>query len=155
MVQGQTMTVPVAFTALNYFGMARGPLNQIPEFGIKILQCLVSISRIEAYLQEEEIEDFARPENRSSIDVRVLFKNATLRYPGADERSVTLRGIDVEFPEGRLSLISGDTGSGKSSLLLALLGELRLVSGSVQLPKDVSYAAQHPWLESATIRDSM
>ena len=33
-----------------------------------------------------------------------------------------LRDINVEFPIGRLSLVFGATGSGKSSLLLALLG---------------------------------
>lgn len=154
-IQRKPMTVPVAFTALNYFGMARGPLKQIPDFGIKILQCLVSISRIEAYLHEEEIEEFARPENRSTADSIVSFSNATFCYPGTTEGSAALQDIDVAFPEARLSLISGETGSGKSSMLLALLGELRLVKGSVRLPKAVSYAAQHPWLESATIRDSM
>ena len=86
-----------------------------------------------------------------------------------------MRNVSVCFPEGKLTLVSGPTGSGKTSrkvvalifidddqliespraVLLALLGELELVSGIVSLPPAVSYAAQHPWLESASIRDAM
>lgn len=39
--------------------------------------------------------------------------------------------------------------------MLGLLGELEVVHGSVDLPMPVSYAAQHPWLESLTVRDNM
>jgi len=90
-----------------------------------------------------------------------------------------LRGINVIFPRGRLSVVSGPTGSGKSSrtspclcrivacakrnaVLAALLGEMDCVSGMVLLPKTpchidsevglvegVSFCAQHPWLESS------
>lgn len=109
------MTVAVGFTALNYFAMVRGPLNQIPEFGIKILQCMVSIKRIERFLQEEEIEDHARPENRNRSDPSVAFRNATLRYPGATDADFTLSDVDADIPSGCLTLVSGETGSGKSS----------------------------------------
>lgn len=40
-------------------------------------------------------------------------------------------------------------------MLLGLLGELEVVAGTVELPVEVSYAAQHPWLESLTLRDNM
>lgn len=38
------------------------------------------------------------------------------------EPNFALRDIDVHFPEGKLSLVCGPTGSGKTSLFLALLG---------------------------------
>ncbi|KZV94275.1 P-loop containing nucleoside triphosphate hydrolase protein [Exidia glandulosa HHB12029] len=79
-----------------------------------------------------------------------------------------LRDINVVFPRGELSVITGATGAGKSSLLSALLGEMKCLSGHVLLPKfahrvdpatglseSVSYCAQHPWLESKTIRDNI
>lgn len=40
-------------------------------------------------------------------------------------------------------------------MLLALLGELEVVKGEVKLPVAISYAPQHPWLESSSIRDSI
>jgi ABC-type cobalamin/Fe3+-siderophores transport system ATPase subunit len=43
--------------------------------------------------------------------------------------------LNITFPVGKLSIICGPTGSGKTSLLMALLGELECISGRVFLPK--------------------
>ncbi|KAJ2845988.1 hypothetical protein J3B02_004525, partial [Coemansia erecta] len=45
-----------------------------------------------------------------------------------------LKSIDIRFPLGSLSLIAGPTGSGKSSLLAALIGEMTLTRGHILLP---------------------
>ncbi|CAO3612252.1 unnamed protein product [Mucor hiemalis] len=81
------------------------------------------------------------------------------------------------FPTGKLSLVCGPTGSGKSSFLHALLGEMDIVSGRVYLPSrtvlsvenvskidpdfpnlylnKVAYVAQQPFLQHASIRDNI
>lgn len=81
------------------------------------------------------------------------------------------------FPTGKLSLICGPTGSGKSSFLSALLGELDIVSGRTYLPSKVvlnaknistidpdypnlilnkvAYVAQQPFLRHASIRENI
>ncbi|KAJ2694386.1 hypothetical protein GGH99_000699 [Coemansia sp. RSA 1285] len=91
-------------------------------------------------------------------------------------------GIDVMFPLGQLSIVAGPTGSGKSSLLSALVGEMTLVRGSIMLPTidpstlaanfpkytdviklsneglaihDIAYVAQEAWLRNATIRENI
>lgn len=82
-----------------------------------------------------------------------------------------------DFPTGKLSLVCGSTGSGKSSFLNALLGEMDIVSGRVYLPSKtvlsvdnfskvdsefpdlyidkVAYVAQTPFLQHASIRDNI
>jgi len=50
-----------------------------------------------------------------------------------------LRNINVDFPLGELSIVSGRTGSGKSLLLSALLGEADLISGSIEMPAAPSW----------------
>ncbi|KAJ2811321.1 hypothetical protein H4S07_002135 [Coemansia furcata] len=94
----------------------------------------------------------------------------------------TLRDISLQFPAGGLSLVVGPTGSGKTSLLSALIGEMTLTAGRVLLPsadalalevaggrygeivelagqrrvmRDVAYVAQEAWLRNATIRDNI
>ncbi|KAJ3094987.1 hypothetical protein HDU97_007368 [Phlyctochytrium planicorne] len=74
----------------------------------------------------------------------------------------TLRNISFEVPEGGLTCICGATGSGKSSIIQALLGEMRKLSGSASLPttegffgSGVAYVAQASWLMNATIRDNI
>ncbi|CAE6397156.1 unnamed protein product [Rhizoctonia solani] len=85
-----------------------------------------------------------------------------------EDQPFNLHDISVVFPEGVLSLVYGPTGSGKSSLLSAVLGEMDLVEGELYLPKDpmylnsktglqmaLSYCAQQPWLEHKSIKDNI
>ncbi|KAF8133513.1 P-loop containing nucleoside triphosphate hydrolase protein, partial [Mycena galopus ATCC 62051] len=68
-----------------------------------------------------------------------------------------LRDISVLFPEGKLSIITGPTASGKTALLMALLGEMTLLPGGrIIMSKNlISYAAQSPWLRHQSIRDNI
>jgi ABC-type transport system involved in cytochrome bd biosynthesis fused ATPase/permease subunit len=84
---------------------------------------------------------------------------------------------DLVFPQGETTLIVGPTGSGKTALLLALLGELHATpldnghqlgdgnghatsgttKASVHLPRSggIAYAAQDGWIMNATVRENI
>ncbi|XP_033096645.1 ATP-binding cassette sub-family C member 9-like [Anneissia japonica] len=70
----------------------------------------------------------------------------------------TLSNINIEVPAGKLTMIVGQVGSGKSSLLSAILGEMSTVSGDVQFNSEksgVAYGAQKAWLLNATLKDNV
>ncbi|XP_039989869.1 ATP-binding cassette sub-family C member 8 isoform X2 [Xiphias gladius] len=94
----------------------------------------------------------------------------------------TLSNVDIRVPFGKLTMIVGQVGCGKSSLLLAALGEMQRVSGTVtwnslpnlesegdESPTDrdaagdgdvrkrsaVAYASQKPWLLNATVVENI
>ncbi|XP_067346643.1 ATP-binding cassette sub-family C member 9 isoform X2 [Channa argus] len=84
----------------------------------------------------------------------------------------TLSGINIRIPTGQLIMIVGQVGCGKSSLLLAMLGEMQTIEGRVlwsKLPDcemvnegnmsknrySVAYAAQKSWLLNATVEDNI
>jgi len=92
----------------------RGALIQIPGFGIRILQLNVSISRMEAFFAEPEIASHATLKQRASSKTLRL-AGATLRHAGAEEGRNVLENVSIDFPEGELTVVSGPTGSGKSS----------------------------------------
>lgn len=86
----------------------------------------------------------------------------------APEPVFQLADLTVDFPTGKLSVVSGPTGSGKTAILTALLGEMELLHGHSYLPKQttqvdsatglrnsVSYAAQTPWLQQKSIKDNI
>jgi ATP-binding cassette, subfamily C (CFTR/MRP), member 1 len=50
---------------------------------------------------------------------------------------------------GELVVVVGETGSGKSSLIAALMGEMRRKEGFVKLDGTVSVCLQVPWIQNA------
>ncbi|KAJ3010929.1 UNVERIFIED_CONTAM: hypothetical protein HDU68_001911 [Siphonaria sp. JEL0065] len=73
----------------------------------------------------------------------------------APEPSFKLMDVDLEFPTEKLSVVIGATGSGKTSLLLSLLGETRRLSGTRTCPNSVAFVSQTAWLTNATIRQNI
>uniref|UniRef100_A0A6I8N135 ATP binding cassette subfamily C member 9 n=1 Tax=Ornithorhynchus anatinus TaxID=9258 RepID=A0A6I8N135_ORNAN len=71
----------------------------------------------------------------------------------------TLSNIDIRIPTGQLTMIVGQVGCGKSSLLLAILGEMQALEGKVHWSNrnrySVAYAAQKPWLLNATVEENI
>ena len=82
--------------------------------------------------------------------------------PGGTRRRMFMLhvGEDLFFKRGKLNLIVGPTGSGKTSLLMALLGEMHYIPSGpdsfVNLPREggVAYAAQESWVQNDTIKGS-
>lgn len=68
---------------------------------------------------------------------------------------VALDNLNVEFQKGHLIGVVGQIGSGKTSLLQAILRELPLQSGSIRVNGTVSYASQEPWIFGGTIRQNI
>ncbi|XP_070555573.1 ATP-binding cassette sub-family C member 9-like [Ptychodera flava] len=70
----------------------------------------------------------------------------------------SLTDVNIDVPSGKLTMITGGVGGGKSSLISALLGEMVTKSGKVQLiknPLSVSYGAQKAWLQNDTLRENI
>jgi ATP-binding cassette subfamily C (CFTR/MRP) protein 1 len=63
-----------------------------------------------------------------------------------------LRSMTLKIPRGQLSAIAGPVGSGKSSLLLALIGEMKQTRGDRPVfGGSVGYCAQTAWIQNASV----
>lgn len=88
------------------------------------------MQRIQTFLDEPEVPDWASSlkgesqPNPENTDPEIGFDNATFEWttPTTSPSRFTLGPLDLRFPIGKLTLVSGPTGSGKSALLAALLG---------------------------------
>ncbi|XP_052799904.1 ATP-binding cassette sub-family C member 9-like isoform X2 [Mya arenaria] len=69
----------------------------------------------------------------------------------------TISNINLQIPKGKLVMIVGTVGSGKTSLISALLGEMVTCTGRVTWPRSPSVAlvSQKPWLLNKTLRDNI
>ncbi|KAG0043171.1 hypothetical protein BGZ83_011761 [Gryganskiella cystojenkinii] len=72
-----------------------------------------------------------------------------------EKPSFSLKNIDIQIPRGQLVAIVGAVGSGKSSILNALVGEMRKTSGSMEYGGSIGYCPQSAWIQNATVKDNI
>lgn len=84
----------------------------------------------------------------------ILGTNITARWDESHPES-TLDQVNIRVQPGTLVAVIGPVGSGKSSLIQAILKELPLISGSIQVHGKISYASQEPWLFSSSVRQNI
>ncbi|OMH80271.1 Metal resistance protein YCF1 [Zancudomyces culisetae] len=61
----------------------------------------------------------------------------------------------MKLENDELMAVVGRVGSGKSSLISAILGEMQVKNGSVTTRGTLAYAAQQPWIMNATVRENI
>ena len=128
-----------------------------------------------ARMNARRMDEFLRrPEQRkilgSSPSGCISFQDVSITWPVDEfgiekEQSIPdhqfyLHSINLQFPAGEMSIVSGATGSGKSLLLAAIIGEVELLSGHINAPSmadghPVAFVSQTPWLQNGTIKDNI
>ncbi|OMJ90037.1 hypothetical protein SteCoe_7719 [Stentor coeruleus] len=66
-----------------------------------------------------------------------------------------LENISFKAKEGELIVVVGPVGSGKTSLLMSLLGEMINKSGSVSVKGKIAFASQEPWIISGSVKENI
>ncbi|OCH87049.1 hypothetical protein OBBRIDRAFT_796585 [Obba rivulosa] len=177
LVMKQALTASTIFSSMAAFDLLREILNHVTFMTPWIIQGKVSLDRLQDFLQKTEVLDrFASGNIEPTAPVEVApevigIKEARFTWandndgastPGCQRRKFSLRIEDeLIFKRGHINLILGPTGSGKTSILMALLGEMHYIPLShksfVNLPRDkgVAYAAQETWVQNDTIRENI
>jgi ABC-type multidrug transport system fused ATPase/permease subunit len=108
----------------------------------------------DAEREEEDVQNVGNPETNGEIAVTV--EGGKFSW-SADFGKPVLNVSNIVFPSGKLTVIVGRVGSGKSSLLAALLGEMHRLDGKVKWASGsvIGYASQKPWLLNATLRENI
>lgn len=92
----------------------------------------------------------------SSGDIEAgLAMDATSAPQELEEPHATLEDINLTVARNSLTALVGTVGVGKSSLVSAIIGEIKRDSGSVAVSGSVAYAAQSAWILNATIRENI
>jgi ABC-type multidrug transport system fused ATPase/permease subunit len=156
---GDKLSADKVFVFQSYFtALAFSMSMQFVRGVAEIAETLVSIKRLEEFLMLEEFEESISQERKTNILVdgkdAVNVDCITAKW-NADVKEDTLKHIDLRAKRGTLIAIIGQVGSGKSSLLQAILGELPLSSGSINISGKISYACQEPWVFASTIRQNI
>ena len=107
--------------------------------------------------RETKVEDVEEGENDSDY-IKDGCK-IQIEFPRNINFDVTLKEIDLEIKKGEILGIIGEVGSGKSSLLQAILNCLILLNpkecDGIHINGDIGYASQIPWIQNDTIRNNI
>ncbi|CAA7257506.1 unnamed protein product [Cyclocybe aegerita] len=82
-------------------------------------------------------------------------KSSTDLESEPEEKPFGLKDLHLEIPKGSFVAIVGRVGCGKSSILQALIGEMKRTRGNVVFGGSVAYVPQAPWIKNATLRDNI
>ena len=91
--------------------------------------------------------DYHRSARRGPKDNEKPAEKSPEEKAKEEEKIFKVRDVSLKIPRGKLVAVVGPVGSGKSSLLQGLIGEMRKTSGSVIFGAPVSYCPQIGWIQ--------
>ncbi|KAJ6665038.1 hypothetical protein lerEdw1_005269 [Lerista edwardsae] len=124
----------VAFASLSLFHILVTPLFLLSSVVRSTVKALVSVQKLSEFLSSEEIgEEQDKCSEPRSKDNHSKYQAVVTNgfFTWTPEGAAALSCIDIRIPQGQLTMIVGQVGCGKSSLLLGILGEMQKVSGNV------------------------
>ncbi|CAI9303495.1 unnamed protein product [Lactuca saligna] len=144
-------------SALATFKILQEPIYNLPDSISVFFQTKVSLDRIATYLRLTDIDSNAIDKvPPGSSDVAVEIINGNFAWDAnASSSNLTLKDINIRVNHGMRVAVCGTVGSGKSSLLSCILGEVSKISGSVKVEGTKAYVAQSPWIQSGKIEDNI
>ncbi|KAI3510254.1 hypothetical protein L1887_25787 [Cichorium endivia] len=134
------------------FKLLQQPIYNLPDTISMIAQTKVSLDRITSYLCLQDL-DIGLVEI-GNYDIAIEITNGSFSWDVLSDDPV-LKDINIKVAHGMKVAVCGTVGSGKSSLLSCILGEVPKVSGSVKLSGSKAFVAQSPWIQSGKIEENI
>ncbi|KAJ5579757.1 uncharacterized protein N7459_005742 [Penicillium hispanicum] len=170
------------FSSLALFNSLRMPLNMVPMVLGQVTDALTAVNRIQEFLMaEEQKEDIERDEQmRNAIELEDASftwerlptdkdgepnkkKSAGVKPPKEDEKSTDvvsaepfkLNNMTLDVGRNELLAVIGTVGCGKSSLLSALAGDMRVTNGKVRMSTTRAFCPQYAWIQNTSVRNNI
>ena len=175
---GNIVTADKAFVITAYYNVLRQTMTIFFPQAIGMLaETIVSVRRLEKYMMYDELDrDFQcatrktkkekeaekphKENGETKIDPSILqepgviMDKVSARW-SSESPELTLSNVNLRVQPTTVVAVIGKVGSGKSSLIQTILGELPIEGGNIKVNGVVSYAAQEPWLFSGSIRQNI
>ncbi|CAI7568615.1 unnamed protein product [Penicillium glandicola] len=166
-----------AFTTLSLISILTTPLMAFIQSLPTITQSIGCFDRIQNYCLRERANELLPVQTKSefsmgdgielsklsvapkagmsiSCDKFVSFQNTSISWTA--ESSSVLHDLTLSIPTGKITMIVGSVGCGKSALLDTIMGQTQIDRGTMHLaPGNVAYCPQTPWILNSSIQDNI
>jgi ATP-binding cassette subfamily C (CFTR/MRP) protein 1 len=169
---GDALTAAKAYNLISLINLVDGPLGTVTASIPSFMGGIGCFERIQSFLLTDTKSDGRIINNESTpgpspassaIELRAMPKDRA--YIGGDILTLdecsfgysvdtpVVRNLTCTIKQGTINMVIGPIGSGKTSLLLGLLGEIQSLKGFVRMrTADVAYCQQSAWLPNQTIK---
>ncbi|CAN6208441.1 unnamed protein product [Urochloa humidicola] len=169
-IMGHTLDAATVFTCVALFNTLISTLNSFPWVINGMIDAVISSRRLSNYLSTPEHHSseltassklskhhFKRYSEIIHNPTAFALQNVCCSWSSSSvaEPNIVLRDISLQLQKGLFIAIVGEVGSGKSSLLNSVIGETRVVSGSINACGSMAYVPQVPWILSGSLRDNI
>jgi len=157
----ETLDAQKVFVSMALFNILKVPVIDLPRFISQIATSRISLKRINKFLNAEEKDPHAVNWIQSTVPSEISKYPAAAvtitngKFTWAEDDCSTLENINVSILKGQLVAVVGTVGSGKSSLLSAILGEIKRVEGKLEVIESLAYVAQVAWIQNATVKENI
>ncbi|XP_077984677.1 ATP-binding cassette sub-family C member 5-like [Glandiceps talaboti] len=182
---GYELTPAMAYAVVAMFSQARFTLQTGPRALKAVAECFVGIHRIKKFLLMEELQAYKKKPIDQNVAIEISMASFAWdkqEQDGMDIANVekleerelmskkeqdfeentesanfvkTLYNIDFNLKKGQLVGVCGSVGSGKSSLISAILAQMQLISGQVAIDGSIAYVSQQAWIFNATLKENI
>ncbi|EFQ31083.1 ABC transporter [Colletotrichum graminicola] len=158
-INGSALDTETAFTTTALLGLVTHPANMIMSIVPQAIGSLAAFERIQLYLlqppRHDHRQDLEEVDGGSTcMSAAVTIDNVDIQ-PGPKAPPI-LTKVSIVVKRASVIVCLGPTGSGKTTLAKAILGEIAPVRGSISVTsKRIGYCDQFPWLPSGTLKSAI
>uniref|UniRef100_A0A0E0RIS3 ABC transporter C family member 13 n=1 Tax=Oryza rufipogon TaxID=4529 RepID=A0A0E0RIS3_ORYRU len=142
------------FTFVAALRLVQDPINHIPNVIGSVIQARAAFNRLNEFLGASELQkDQVSMEYSAHSQYPIAIKSGCFSWDSSE--NYNLRNINLMVKSGTKVAICGEVGSGKSSLLAAILGEVPRTDGVIQVSGKIAYVSQNAWIQTGSVKDNI
>lgn len=175
LTESTPLTSDIVFPAIALLNILAKPILQLPSIITYITEAAVALERIAEFLLAPEVDADLLQIDAPNADHALKLENISFLWEApTDVAKVTedmdfsgfkyaLRDVNIAAKQGEFVCIVGKVGSGKSSLLSSILGQLDAVDSThpsqkprpITVKGKVAYCSQNPWIMNASFKENI